>query len=67
MSTVHPEMVERTFTILKQTEEVTMYEVEVLGMVFYEFHYKAHNRINREYNYKSALTLWYTAQKKTTK
>ena len=50
--------VNRIFTLLKSTESKTLYEVECLGMVWYEIHFTSHNRINREYNYLKALTQW---------
>lgn len=47
--------IERTYTLLKSNKAVDLYEVEILGMVFYEIRHKNHDRINREYNYLSAL------------
>jgi len=44
-----------TYTTLKESNGRTLYEVEVLGMVFYETHYPDHNRITRDYNYFQAL------------
>lgn len=64
MQSIHPQMVatingvNRIFTLLKSTESKTLYEVECLGMVWYEIHFTSHNRINREYNYLKALKQW---------
>ncbi len=50
--------VNRIMTELKQTDLKTLYEVECLGMIWYEIHFTSHNRINREYNYLKALKQW---------
>jgi hypothetical protein len=64
MHTIHTQMVatingvNRIFTLLKSTESKTLYEVECLGMFWYEIHFTSHDRINREYNYLKALIQW---------
>lgn len=46
----------RFFTELKSHNGNILYEVECLGMVWYEIHYYKHERTNRHYNYFTALT-----------
>ena len=43
------------YTVLKEADGRILYEVEVLGMVFYETVYPDHDRITRDYNYFEAL------------
>lgn len=47
--------VRRFYTELRSINGNTLFEVECLGMVWYEIHYYRHNRINRHYNYFTAI------------